>query len=207
MAFQPCNGVIKVAINGQAQGETCVNTLYFRTTDATAPSAARVAGVTEAVALHWIDVMLGSLPSQYTLLSVEGTSLHTEAAPASLYVPETPPVGELGGDCAPNNVSLAIKFSTGLTGRSSRGRNFWPLFIENELTNNRVDTARAAAIVASYSDFIGDGTFYVGVFWGVLSRYHNNEPRGIGLCTPISAVSLTDTVVDSMRRRLPKRGV
>lgn len=207
MAFQPVPGTVKAAIVGENQGELNVNTLFFEHVSSGVPPSADIEGLASNLLSHWESVMLNSLPLTYILRSIEVTGLWAAVAPAILLPAPDNTTGELAGPVAPNNVSLAIKFSTGLTGRGSRGRNFWPGFLELEVNNNRVDEARASAITAGYSDLIGAGVFHPKWTWVVVSRTVDGAPRPSGTRLPITSVSVTDTVVDSMRRRLPKRGV
>lgn len=207
MAFQPAPGVAKVAVLAENQGETNVSTLYFKHNTSGAPPASALATLATLISNHWQDVMLNSNTLEYVMRGVEVTGLWDAVAPAVLDTSLAGVTGGLAGPVVPNNVSLAVKFSTGMTGRSSRGRNFWPSFLELEVNANRVDAARVSAIVAGYGDMIGSGIFATSWTWVVLSRYSGGAPRTIATTLPVTAVSVTDTVVDSMRRRLPKRGV
>lgn len=202
MAFQPCPSVAKTAINGTYLGENCVLTMHWFASAAITPT-----NLTQlATSLGgWVEnFAIADLPQEYEFLSVEAKSLEAEIAPAALYNPIGSVTGLLSASPAlPGNNSLAIKFTTGLTGRSARGRNYWPGFIESEVVGNFVSTGRANAIVADYQELVGAGTFVAGWQFSVLSRVTSGEPRPFGVTYPITAISVGDYVVDSQRRRLP----
>lgn len=206
LPFQPAAGVVKVAVVGQVQGETCVNTLHFKHTSSGAPDAAFVSLCAQNVYDHWLNVMLNSLPTIYDLVAVEATGLWAAVAPAALVAAPPGTTGILVNQSSPNNVSLAVKFTSGNRGRSSRGRNFWPAFQEFEVSNNRIDAARISAIVGGYSDMVGKGTFIAAGEWVILSRQQAGVRLANAVAYPVTAVSVTDDIVDSMARRLPKRG-
>lgn len=113
----------------------------------------------------------------------------------------------------PNNVTLAVKWGTGLAGRSFRGRTYHiGLVITQVDTNDNVVASELNAIVGAYDALrtaLDNAT--LGVEMVVVSRYsgvdanHKPIPRVTGITTPISGVS-ADPVTDSQRRRLPGRG-
>jgi hypothetical protein len=106
----------------------------------------------------------------------------------------------------PNNVSFAIKLSTGNSGRSGRGRSFWPVFTEAQVTGNKVNAATRAGILSAYST-LNDAVAFQGEFLlSVITRYTANTLRPVAVAQPVQSISTTDDIVDSMRRRLPKRG-
>jgi len=108
----------------------------------------------------------------------------------------------------PNNAALAVKWSTGLTGRSYRGRTYHMGLSASDVyttTGSLINTSFQATITAAYAALltavnIGDQSLVVA------SRMADSMPRTEGVSTPIIACSVEGTI-DSQRRRLPGRGL
>lgn len=104
----------------------------------------------------------------------------------------------------PNHVSLAIKWNTGLRGRSYRGRTYHLGLVEADVVGNNVISVTLANIIDNYEAILSilDAQGYTLV---VASKFQGNAPRTTGVTTPILTVT-SDGTVDSQRRRLPGRG-
>lgn len=116
-----------------------------------------------------------------------------------------PIAGTNGTASMPNNVALALAFKTALRGRSFRGRIFLPGLTEGNVVDN---TVQPAFITAWYTFFgILASTLIDLIAWQVVvSRVEGGDPRPAGVVTQVNNWIVTNTVVDSMRRRLPGRG-
>lgn len=129
---------------------------------------------------------------------------------AGLIFPQTPTAGTIstGTTAMPNDNCLAIKRSTGVPGRSGRGRWYQPVWGQNQLSaQNTVTSTLGNAIVAALTAFqaaVEGGTFPCEM--GIVSKQTGGMPRTAGLFQQITAWGYTDLVVDSQRRRLPGRG-
>lgn len=204
MAFQPCPNIAKVAVAAQLNGEECVSTTHWY--QAGAWGSAELSALAESVRDLWNDLFLPSLPTLYVAYSVEAKGLRTQIDIATLSEFNPPAAGTLGGAIMPNNVSLAVKFSSPFTGRSTRGRNFWPAFVEGDVTGNVIASERISAIVGAYEDLKDLTLAASGFSMVVLSRVQNGVTLANGIGYGITDISVEDDIVDSMRRRLPKRG-
>lgn len=114
-----------------------------------------------------------------------------------LFPPGT--VGATGGDASPGNATLAVKQMTGRSGKSYRGRNFWPGLAEGQTIGNQVISALITALsiifTRNLTGFVGVvGTYIPCVPSRKLLQLHN-----------IVAFSM-DKFIDSQRRRLTGRG-
>lgn len=121
-------------------------------------------------------------------------------------------MGEYGGhstgDDLPPNVSFCVSFRTGLSGRSYRGRNYLCGLKSSMITGACfIYPTYRDQIVAAYEYVLPGGTTPpAGWYWGVISRYNEGARRETGVCTPITAVTVSNDVLDSSRNRLPGRG-
>lgn len=204
MAFVPVANTLMVEVRMANDNQLIENTLYFQAkTDAADPS---LVGLGNAVLLWWNASYRVALPNAVSLreihisdLTTETSDVYTQAAP----VPN--PVGAGAAPVLPNNVTIAVSFRTSRRGRSFRGRNYFAALAEDQVVANNITGPTAAAIVGAYEDLL-DGPLADDWQWGVVSRYSGGAPRAAGIFTPVTSVLVTDTVVDSQRRRLPGRG-
>jgi len=196
--------VAEVVIRGQCDNQELNNTLYFKYT--TTVTKSELDQLATDVRDFWENNALPQLPEDYEFLGVKAVDLTTNTSEVSEISATSINNGTLTGNTLPNNNSLTITFNTSNRGRSYRGRNFWPLLVEADVTNNEVSEGRANNIRGVYSLMVGSDEVSSGWTWGVFSRIQNKVQLTNGVFTPIQSVKYTDRIVDSQRRRLPKRG-
>lgn len=123
-------------------------------------------------------------------------------------------VGGVAFGSAPQNVTIALKWNTGYAGRSYRGRTYHVGLSYVVCKGDNLDPAivqqfldRYGQLLAAFNgvnSFLGIASLSQMV---VVSKRHMKEWRlPNGTVTPITSVSFADTVLDSQRRRLAKRG-
>lgn len=135
------------------------------------------------------------------------TDISSATGLAVSYTTGLPVAGSHNSPIMPANVTLAVTFATALRGRSYRGRNYWPCFGDDQVTQDHVENATITAIVAGYNALLAvDMSTANNAVWSVLSRFTNNGPRGAGVLTPVTAARVADNVVDTQRRRLQGHG-
>lgn len=202
MAFQPAPGIWEADVNMLVDGQICQNTLYFNrnTAPASVPGALALA---TAIELWWADNYAPLVSSVVRLRDVEVKDLEAQGGPAAL-VPSTAD-GDGASPMMPNNVTWVVKFTTGSTGRSQRGRNYVVGLMEGSVVNNQINELLADQFVAAYQVLLGIATD-LNLDWCILSRRAGNAERDVGLGFKILAVTYTDLTIDSQRRRLPGRG-
>lgn len=132
-------------------------------------------------------------------------ALDTATSPSIEYTTGLPVVGGQTTDPGlPANVTVAVKWITGLRGRAYRGRTFHIGLCEGMVSGNKVNESPAAAILAAYQtllSIIGLSNMQL----VVLSKYVDGAARTTAVATPIISCSV-DEWVDSQRRRLTGRG-
>lgn len=155
--------------------------------------------------VDWWDGHRNLVINTVTLREVAVRDLTTASSIGIVYSTGLPLAGLLSGSAMPNSTTIAVKWGTGLTGRSFRGRTYHIGLAESQVNNNSIDSATVTGLLASYNTLLSTitGTGYTMV---VASRVSNNVPRTTGVTTPILNASFADITVDSQRRRLPGRG-
>lgn len=198
------DNVAQVDVLQRWDGQEVENTLYFFSTVPITPLSLDDLAIN--MRDRWQTEMLPLQSSQVAFFAVSVTHLTPVPAMFAISPALTPNIGGDSNPASPNNVTLAISFQTGLSGRSYRGRNYWIGLTEPNVFNSTVASGLRASIVAAYATMIGVDSVATNWTWCIYSRYVNNVPRETGLAQDVTSVAILDDVVDSQRRRLPGRG-
>lgn len=184
------------------QGQIGENTFHVQNTEA---FTANSLGVLAAAFASWYTGHWNARVSGTTSLTkVRCTDLTSQYAPGVEYTTGLPVNGNLTGNGLPNNVSVSIKFNTGLRGRSYRGRIYALGLTDNAVNGNTVQSAWASGAITALETLVSEH-IPVGMNLVVVSKYHNKTPRSAGVTTIVTSFSI-DMTPDSQRRRLPGRG-
>lgn len=165
---------------------------------------ADLTAVAEYMESCWRGNLLAMVSEHVSLLRVRcthigvpnGNSVEKPADPNANGEETSPPL--------PNHVTLAVKLTTGLGGRSRRGRKYHIGLCESQVTMNQVVENVRAGMQIGYQQWIDDMlTFQYPIV--IASFISNGIPRPSALVTPVTA-ALIEPTIDSQRRRLPGRG-
>jgi hypothetical protein len=202
MAFIPVHGVAEVQMIF-SDGSNQMENTYYAFSDAGWNEASLLALAADFAA--WDLAGAREMRSNTVgLIKVICRDLTTETAP-TVEIPVTPTqYGALESAVMPGNVTLAIKRSGSLSGRSYRGRIYWIGLTETQCTANRISDSSRNAILG-YLDDLTDTLAGSDILLGVVSRYTAGAPRTTGVFTSTPHWS-ADVDLDSQRRRLNGRG-
>jgi hypothetical protein len=203
MAFQAVPNTIECDVRGQLFGQLIENTLYLRM--AAPPTAGDVADAAAVVRGWWFASIMGVLSLDYSFREVFAKDLTVEGGAEVHNIAGAGTAGSFGVAALPGNVSFAISFSTGLAGRSNRGRNYIPCLAESQVTGNTVSTGTVTAFMDAYNALLTE-LAASDFTWVVVSRVADHVIRAVGVTNPVIVALATDIFVDSMRRRLTGRG-
>jgi len=204
MAFIPVANTAQVRMQFLYDGQHCENVYHVENTGAWDVGGLQALG---DGFIDWWDTELKAFaPDTVSLRQVVLRDLTTESGLAVERTTGLPLVGTNGSPALPNNVTVAVKWSTGLAGRSFRGRTYHIGMPENSTVGNTVSASPLLDLQAAYDALIGvppavDAAYSL----VVVSLFHDNAPRVAGVTTPILDSSIEPTI-DSQRRRLPGRG-
>lgn len=204
MPFQRVPDTVEVVIEGEVFGEECVNTHYAQKDGGyvLADITALAADVDAWVAESWLPQMPSTY--QYNQTVVRGLDAEIDLQATN---DDNAGVGGLTASTKSNNASLAVARRSGLTGRGARGRIYLPPPSPDSMTDdNHVSAAFATAIegaLDALSTVVGDAGF-VPV---IVHRVAAGVPLTEAVVFTLLEWVVVDLVIDSMRRRLPKRGV
>lgn len=185
-------------------GQTVENVFHFSQTDDYAESdCAALAG---AIVTAWGAEIKPLLSPDVTLEDVTVTAIHVASGPQSIAAAGIAgTAAEAGFDTIGN--TIAIKFGTGNSGRSYRGRMYWPQLLASGVTNNELSLVAAGAYISALSDFFAAVNTAVGSDHVIVSYQNDCEWRDEGVSTFVTSYSVVDRHLDSQRRRLSGRGV
>lgn len=200
MAFIPATDCAEAVVRQTLQGLPVVNTLKFRHTSGY--DQADIDALAAYIDTAWSTNVL---PLQVAALAYLQTDVRGLGNVEDLFATANAGSGDGGittESPLPANVAFAVKFTTGLTGRSTRGR----LYLAG-LHRGILDTNENFVTVAFAND-VRDAIEQVcanppaGWQHVVLSYFSDGAPRGAGVTYPVNAYSYTDRKVDTQRRRL-----
>lgn len=165
-------------------------------------------GTLGAGLLTWVTTKLMPYLSQNIQFRyVQLTDLRTLDGGSVPVIPAAPVDGGVAADALPNNCAFCVAFSTGGRGRSSRGRNYVPGLDEDSVVGSIVSSGRGDQILNAYLQLLPDGDSPpAGWTWCLVSRTFNGVQRNPPVTPTIVSAYYSDLVMDSQRRRLPRRG-
>lgn len=200
MPFQPIPNVASVEIRyDMPDAVRAENRIFFL--QPAGYTLATVQALSQIVD-NWVGTSWrGNLPSavNYRETFVRGQTMEEDVQAVSA---DGAGPGLLNNPPLPNEVSFAVKFETGLTGRSARGRLYVTGLIENDVTGNLLSVTRANEFVNSINTLFAtaQASNWIPV---VVQRINDGELLPAGIPRPIVDVGFTDLIVDSQRGRKP----
>lgn len=204
MAFQRVPNTIQVSVRATLFGQQVENTLYVKPISAP-PNAASVKQAAEAAGTWFRTKLLDNLGSDVVYRETFARSLDTAAGAEYTDTTGAGTTGGAGVGCLSGNISFAVKFLTGLAGRSFRGRNFLFGLPTTAVSGNTLFAPFAASYVGAFTDFLDD-MLAAEFTWVVVSRVADGIERVEAVATAVITAALTNLIVDSQRRRLTGSG-
>lgn len=204
MAFIPLPNGIKVCMRfRQAEQNTC-NVFYVTATGTV--DLTLLDGIGDTLKAWYVANIQPWQNTNVSLEAIEITDVSVSGGLGIEYTTGLPLLGANVGGAMPNNVTVAVKLGTGLTGRSHRGRQYFVGLPEAYLAGSKqaISTTFQTTLKGAYDALISDLVAY-GVELVIASFFSGGVPRTTGVTTPVSSVSVNPTL-DSQRRRLPERG-
>lgn len=192
---------MKVAINYLSNGQSCANVMHFRNSDLSVPTAADVQSLATSISNWVVAELQAQQATTCQLVNVIATDVSQEGGAQFITQPGTAEYGAQTEPAMPNNVTFVIKFGTGLSGRSYRGRFYHVGLVEGQVTGNNIATVTADLLVACFEElaatYIPEGMEHV-----VVSTFSGGAPRVSGVATPVISYTYTDLTIDTQRKRL-----
>lgn len=204
-AFISVPTTAKVELIYEIFSQRIENVLHFKKTEDWSESDCRDLAL--SIEPAWISTFKPVLSTAADLVLVRVTDLSTEDSFGFETEPSSAAVGAETSPGMPLNVTVASKFTGGRTGRSQRGRAYWPVLTEAKVGGNTLAGGIADECTNTWLDFFAQVSAANHSADPVVVSYcHNGAWRTVAQTTIITSVS-TDFNIDSMRRRLNGRGL
>lgn len=204
--FIPVANVASVELIYSVLGVVCENVIHVR--KGSPYSFADLQAVRTIVNAWDAASWFNTRSTGFTLNRIRSKALDTSSSPIEDFFLPTPRGGGMAGTQLPSNATFAVKLSTGLAGRSFRGRLYVVGFTAAATgpTANQITSATASDWVARLNVLLAN-LASGGHTLGVVSYRTAGAYRAAGLFTPATSWVAVDLNVDSMRRRLTGRGI
>jgi len=180
-------------------GVNVENTLYFQTTSTI--TLATLGNLVNTLDAYWVAEHLTRMASSVLYVSTKARDLSAQAGLSVEYFGSAGIAGGNSNPSMPNNVTWAVKFVAGLTGRAYRGRNYVIGLTEADSAGNSINSGTANAITADYALLLTTAK-PAGWDWVIASRFLNNAPRSTGIATNVTGVGYADLRIDTQRKRM-----
>ncbi len=202
MPFQPVPDTIRVELIYSWDAQVVENVLHYRS--GASFGTAGLTSLAENVLSVWNTSLRPLISSAVSLTVIKLTLLESEFAPGIEYVTGLPIPGTASGNVVPANVTVAVRFLTALRGRSYRGRVYQIGMTSTQVSGNEITTAFSTALRNAWIQMIDVGSTPE-THLTVVSRVQGGVLRPQGVATDVTGITI-ERVLDSQRRRLPKRG-
>lgn len=204
--FIPAPGTVAAEMVYTQLGQVCENVYHIqRGTTGASPTGADMDAIAALLEAWEHNTAISLRSSGVALTKIRVRDLTVQGGLVKEYTPTTAVTGTGTQPPAPGNVTAAVKWQTGLGGRSHRGRTFHIGLASNLIVGNQLTTAMQAAMLSGYNDLHGRIVAVSPLIHVVVSYSHNKFWRTTAENTPITTCSV-DINLDSQRRRLTGRG-
>jgi len=204
MPFQPVLNCVEIIVAATCGGQEMINTFYAK--KGGAYNLSDLAGLA-AVVDAWVVASFRPLHASnwhYDRTTVRGLN---ESIDLEVTDSSGAGYGARADASMPNNVALAVKRASAFTGRGARGRIFVGGIAPSDLVET--NTIRDAYVTSLEAALNALRTVIAGVDWTevIVHRVAAGTPLPIAIAFTVLEYVIVDKTLDSMRRRLPGRGV
>lgn len=199
MPFVPVPDVIQLEIRATLASVDVENTFYYLSP---APIDQPLLDAVAEAARDYVEANESIFNANWLFREVYARDLSSSTFLSAL-APATGVVTGSFTDPNPNNATIALKRTSGLSGRSARGRIYWMGLAEGHTDGTNFVTTSSANNMVSWLENLDLAVAAEGVTPVIVSRFTEGAPRVEGITFPITDWSYSDTRVDTQRGRLP----
>lgn len=198
--------LVEVVHRYNCAGQIVVNTYGFECLDATSSFAALAGDL--ATAANGLTKVMSIMRTDITTLDITVRAVEPSTPAAYVYTTPPLPAGAVtvgsAGDLLPPQAAWVVKWSTGLAGRSYRGRTYFSGLSEGLQASGVWTSANVTFMDTNLTAFLARYRKTAGVNgdWGlvVISRVNNGVVRPTPIGTEITGFT-SRTIVYTQRRR------
>jgi len=186
-------------------GQTMMNVLYWQFS--AQPGLGELTDLLNNIKDAWLTHIDVNTSNTASVTLLRATDLTVEDGVGVEIDPAASMIGARTSEAEPGNVTAAVKFSTGRTGRSFRGRLYHIGLTTDQVVGNGLTGTVPAEIKSGWENFF---TAIAGLSPNpnhvIVSLCHNKAWRTVAEVTQVLSYSV-DPNIDSQRRRLTGRGM
>lgn len=210
--FIPVPNTVSIELFQTAYNQVLENYVWVRKD--TPFTAADISSLRAAVVSWSVANWRLTQPPWISLNRIRTKAWDSASAPMEDYSLPTPSVGNNsgGGTNMPSAGCIAMKLSTGLTGRSNRGRIYIPVigtgFLIGGLSTNMVYSGYMTILLNNWQAlYTAIGAWNAAAHWVVVSFMTGGVWRAEGSVHNVVSLAFVDANLDNQRRRLQGRGI
>jgi hypothetical protein len=205
MPFVPAPNICEVEMRATRNNQQVENRIMVDML--AAPTAPAMQDLADIAWAWWASRYAPVLSNECNLREVVVTDLSLQNGLQVTYAPATNVIGAINTGALPNEVSVCVSLRTGVRGRSARGRFYTLSVCGDQMANsNEISVVADGLISSAVAQLITD-IRTSGVEPVIVSYVNNKVPRPGGpVYFSITGVTITDRIVDSMKRRKPGVG-
>jgi len=202
MAFQPVANCAEVTVIWTRNNQRC--TMTFGAAHAGAYDQTLIDNLALNMDVWAVNEFLPILVAtdQYEGVDVRGLA---NSIDLSAEVTTNAQAGEAAALPLANSLCVAVKRSTGLTGRSARGRVYVPLHVSMVDTNEDFITTTAQGVIEDALNEVSGQMANAGWIHVVISRQHQGVVLEEGVARAVTGYAMADREIDTQRRRMPTK--
>lgn len=199
MTFQPVPDCARFAmVHDDSTGHFAINVLYFKNT--TQWALPELITACNTLKDAWIAQAMPLMASTARLLRIESRGERAQTD-VSYQLSLTPPAsGGVNSDPLPLQCAFCVTHLSGFTGRSSRGRTYFPFVAEVDQQGGLISGTRAAQYVGAL-EYIKSQMDAIGWTHVIVSRYSGGVKRATAETLNVIGYRVRDTEIDTQRRR------
>jgi hypothetical protein len=201
MTFQPVPDTVEATIEFDYDGQSIFNVLHFK--EISGYDVAAVQTLAETVGDWVVNTYLPTCGARTKYVSTKTKGLNSAVDVQGIH---TSGAGTAGSHSfsEPLNVTKAITFSSGMTGRNARGRMFHAGLPNDALTDPNHVTQDWVDDVIDALELLKLAVEALSWVWVIVSRYVDSAKRTTAVTYPVTSFSTSNLTTDSARGRLPK---
>lgn len=205
--FIPAANVVRVALRFSVAGNDAFNILHINNgSPATSGNLTTIAGIFQT---WWSSTYRFYVSDQCNFIGATLTALDSPGSPFLVYSNSGTLSGDLHFAALPPQVTVAVSFATGLSGRSYRGRAYMiGLCVALGMTGGVLGVGPQTDIRALWENLrsalaSAGKPLCIASFYSGIDSDGKKIPRASAVVTNVSAVAVHPRI-DTQRRRLPK---
>lgn len=199
MAFQPVPDVARFAlVHDDSASHSAVNILYFKNT--TTWGLPELITACNTLKDAWVAQVMPLMTVGARLLRVEARGERAQTDVAYQLALSPPATGSINSDTLPLQCAFCVTHLSGFTGRSSRGRTYFPFLPESAQQAGIISGTLAAQYVGAL-EYIKDQMANIGWTHVIVSRYSAGVKRATAETLNVIGYRARDTEIDTQRRR------